>query len=88
MFGHYKKDRMDIIETLPMVPLRDVVGTPSRMMIPFVIGRSSSIRALSESPSPRASACCCPPSTTPPATTPGPDEIYTLGTICNIVSRA
>ena len=36
---------MDVIETLPMVPLRDVVVFP-HMMMPFVIGRQSSIRAL------------------------------------------
>ena len=36
---------MDVIETLPMVPLRDVVVFP-HMMMPFVIGRPSSIKAL------------------------------------------
>ena len=44
MFGR-DKDKMDVIETLPMVPLRDVVVFP-HMMIPFVIGRPSSIKAL------------------------------------------
>ena len=34
-----------MIETLPMVPLRDVVVFP-HMMMPFVIGRPSSIKAL------------------------------------------
>jgi ATP-dependent Lon protease len=46
MFG---QDRTDDIETLPMVPLRDVVVFP-HMMIPFVIGRSSSIKALDYDP--------------------------------------
>jgi ATP-dependent Lon protease len=36
---------MDVYETLPIVPLRDVVVFP-HMMMPFVIGRASSIRAL------------------------------------------
>src|SRR5713226_2841814 len=36
---------MDVYETLPLVPLRDVVVFP-HMMMPFVIGRASSIRAL------------------------------------------
>ena len=44
MFGK-EKDKTDVIETLPMVPLRDVVVFP-HMMIPFVIGRPSSIKAL------------------------------------------
>ena len=39
------KEDPDVMETLPMVPLRDVVVFP-HMMIPFVIGRSSSIKAL------------------------------------------
>src|ERR1700682_5758480 len=36
---------MDVYETLPSVPLRAVVVFP-HMMMPFVIGRASSIRAL------------------------------------------
>ena len=36
---------MDVYETLPIVPLRDVVVFP-HMMMPFVIGRPSSTRAL------------------------------------------
>ena len=36
---------MDQYETLPIVPLRDVVVFP-HMMLPFVIGRPSSTRAL------------------------------------------
>ena len=36
---------MDVYETLPIVPLRDVVVFP-HMILPFVIGRASSIRAL------------------------------------------
>ena len=45
MFGAKSKDRTEVYETLPMVPLRDVVIFPY-MMMPFVIGRSSSVRAL------------------------------------------
>ena len=36
---------MEAYETLPVVPLRDVVVFP-HMMMPFVIGRPSSTRAL------------------------------------------
>src|SRR4249920_2286592 len=36
---------VEVYETLPIVPLRDVVVFP-HMMMPFVIGRPSSIRAL------------------------------------------
>src|SRR5213594_1399264 len=34
-----------VMERLPMIPIRDVVVFP-HMMIPFVIGRPSSVRAL------------------------------------------
>jgi ATP-dependent Lon protease len=44
VFGR-DKEKADVIETLPMVPLRDVVVFP-HMMLPFVIGRPSSTRAL------------------------------------------
>ena len=36
---------LEVCETLPIVPLRDVVVFP-HMMMPFVIGRPSSTRAL------------------------------------------
>ena len=36
---------MELYETLPIVPLRDLVVFP-HMMVPFVIGRPASIRAL------------------------------------------
>ena len=36
---------MEVYETLPIVPLRDVVVFP-HMMMPFVIGRPSSNRTL------------------------------------------
>ena len=36
---------LEVYETLPIVPLRDVVIFP-HMMMPFVIGRPSSTRAL------------------------------------------
>ena len=36
---------MEIYETLPIVPLRDLVVFP-HMMVPFVIGRPASIKAL------------------------------------------
>ncbi|HEY7817553.1 MAG TPA: LON peptidase substrate-binding domain-containing protein, partial [Vicinamibacteria bacterium] len=83
MFGSKNRDRTEVYETLPMVPLRDVVVFPY-MMMPFVIGRASSIRALeyalghdrriflaaqhdAATDDPRAS------------------DIYTVGTVANIL---
>jgi len=37
----------DSIETLPMVPLRDLVVFP-HTMIPFVVGRKSSLAAVEQ----------------------------------------
>jgi ATP-dependent Lon protease len=82
MFGR-DKDRVDVIETLPMVPLRDVVVFP-HMMIPFVIGRPSSIRAL-EYALTKGKRIFLSAQHDATRDNPAPEEIYTLGTICNIV---
>jgi ATP-dependent Lon protease len=80
MFG---RDKNDVIETLPMVPLRDVVVFP-HMMIPFVIGRQSSIRALDHALA-RGKRIFLSAQHDATRDNPGPEEIYTLGTVCSIV---
>jgi ATP-dependent Lon protease len=82
MFGR-DKEKVDVIETLPMVPLRDVVVFP-HMMIPFVIGRPSSIKAL-EYGLLKGKRIFLSAQHDATRDNPGPDEIHTLGTICNIV---
>jgi len=82
MFGR-DKDKADVIETLPMVPLRDVVVFP-HMMIPFVIGRPNSIKAL-EYALVKGKRIFLSAQHDATKDNPGPDEIFTLGTICNIV---
>jgi len=72
-----------VIETLPMVPLRDVVVFP-HMMIPFVIGRPSSIKAL-EHALVKGKRIFLSAQHDATRDNPSPEEIYTLGTICNIV---
>ncbi len=74
---------MDVIETLPMVPLRDLVIFP-HAMIPFVVGRPSSIKAL-EYGLVKGKKIFVSAQHDATRDNPGPDEIYTLGTICNIV---
>ncbi len=74
---------MEDFDTLPIVPLRDVVVFP-HMMMPFVIGRPSSTRALDHALlqdkriflSAQKDAA---------NDDPTPDEIYTLGCIANVV---
>src|ERR1043165_6954481 len=82
MFGR-DKEKADVIETRPMVPLRDVVVFP-HMMIPFVIGRPSSIKAL-EYALVKGKRIFLSAQHDATRDNPGPDEIHTLGTICNIV---
>src|SRR5512147_826481 len=79
MFGREK----DVIETLPMVPMRDVVVFP-HTMIPFVIGRQSSIRALDHALA-RGKRIFLSAQHDATRDNPTPDEIYTLGTVCNVV---
>ncbi len=82
MFGR-DKDKTDVIETLPMVPLRDVVLFP-HMMMPFVIGRPSSIKAL-EYALTRGKRLFLSAQHDATRDNPSPEEIHTLGTVCNIV---
>jgi ATP-dependent Lon protease len=77
------KEKVDVIETLPLVPLRDVVVFP-HMMIPFVIGRPSSIKAL-EYALVKGKRIFLSAQHDATRDNPGPEEIHTLGTICNIV---
>jgi len=77
------KDKVDVIETLPLVPLRDVVVFP-HMMMPFVIGRPSSIKALDYALL-KGKRLFLSAQHDATRDNPGPDEIHTLGTICNIV---
>src|SRR5215203_1684581 len=68
---------------LPMMPIRDVVIFPY-MMTPFVVGRESSVRALEEALAGEKKIFLA---TQHDASVdePRPDEIYSVGTIANIV---
>src|SRR5881227_3170992 len=68
---------------LPMMPIRDVVIFPY-MMTPFVVGRESSVRALEEAMAGDKKIFLA---TQHDASIdePRPDEIYSVGTIANIV---
>src|SRR6201989_1945152 len=68
---------------LPMIPIRDVVIFPF-MMTPFVVGRESSVRALEEALLADKKIFLA---TQHDASVdePRPDEIYSVGTVANIV---
>jgi ATP-dependent Lon protease len=74
---------MDHYETLPVVPLRDVVVFP-HMMMPFVIGRPSSTRALEHAlaTDKRIFLAAQHDAATDD---PQPNDIYTMGCVANIV---
>ena len=68
---------------LPMMPIRDVVIFP-HMMTPFVVGRESSVRALEEALAGDQKIFLA---TQHDASVdePRPDEIFSVGTVANIV---
>jgi len=76
------KDKTDT-KRFPMMPIRDVVIFPY-MMTPFVVGRESSVRALEEALAGDKKIFLA---TQHDASVdePRPDEIYSVGTIANIV---
>jgi ATP-dependent Lon protease len=70
---------------LPMMPIRDVVIFP-HMMTPFVVGRESSVRALEEALAGDRKIFLA---TQHDASVdePRPDEIFSVGTVANIVQN-
>src|ERR1700720_3669166 len=70
---------------LPMMPIRDVVIFP-HMMTPFVVGRESSVRALDEALAGDKKIFLA---THHDASVdePRPDEIFSVGTVANIVQH-
>ncbi len=83
MFGEKTKDSTESYETLAMVPLRDVVIFPY-MMMPFVIGRASSIRAL-EYALANDRRIFLAAQHNAAVDDPRPADLYTVGTVTNIV---
>src|SRR5574342_189613 len=74
---------MEVYETLPIVPLRDVVVFP-HMMMPFVIGRPSSTRALEHALG-KDKRIFLAAQHDASIDDPQPNDIYTMGCVANIV---
>src|ERR1700737_1333071 len=79
MFNREKSE----LKRVPMMPVRDLVIFP-QMMNPFIVGRESSLRALEEALAGDKKIFLA---TQPDGSVddPKPDEIYTVGTLANIV---
>ena len=74
---------MEVYETLPIVPLRDVVVFP-HMMMPFVIGRPSSTRAL-EHALLKDKRIFLAAQHDASIDDPRPDDVFTMGCVANVV---
>jgi ATP-dependent Lon protease len=74
---------MEVYETLPIVPLRDVVVFP-HMMMPFVIGRPSSTRALEHALG-KDKKIFLAAQHDASVDDPRPEDIYTMGCVANVV---
>jgi ATP-dependent Lon protease len=74
---------LEVYETLPIVPLRDVVVFP-HMMMPFVIGRPSSIRALEHALG-KDKRIFLAAQHDAAVDDPGAEDIYTMGAVANVV---
>ena len=74
---------VEVYETLPIVPLRDVVVFP-HMMMPFVIGRPSSIRALEHALA-KDKRIFLAAQHDAAVDDPGAEDVYTMGCVANVV---
>ena len=74
---------MEVYETLPIVPLRDVVVFP-HMMMPFVIGRPSSTRALEHALA-KDKKIFLAAQHDASIDDPRPEDIFTMGCVANVV---
>src|ERR1700726_569613 len=79
MFNREKSDS----KRVPMMPVRDLVIFP-QMMNPFIVGRESSLRALEEALATDKKIFLAPQHDAS-VDDPKPDEIYSVGTLANIV---
>ncbi len=76
-------DQSEIIKNIPMIPLRDLVVFPSTL-VPFIIGRSSSIKAL-EMATEKDKTIFLSAQMDASIDDPTPKNIYSVGVIAKIV---
>jgi len=73
-------------ETLPVVPLRDMVVFP-HMMAPFIVGRESSVRALEEALTNPGRRLYLVAQRDPKVDDPVRDDLYDIGVVARIVQN-
>jgi len=73
-------------QTLPLVPLRDMVIFPN-MMAPFIVGRESSVRALEQTLSGPEKQIFLVAQTDPKIDEPTRSDIYDLGVVATVIQN-
>ncbi|MEM9292688.1 MAG: endopeptidase La [Acidobacteriota bacterium] len=73
-------------ETLPLVPLRDMVVFP-HMMAPFIVGRESSVRALEQTLSTSDKRIFLVAQKDPKVDEPGRGDIYEIGVVATVIQN-
>ncbi|MCX8045121.1 MAG: endopeptidase La [Desulfobacterota bacterium] len=79
------KDSVDIPANLPLLPIRDIV-IYSYMFLPLFVGRESSIRAV-DAAMEKDRLILLATQKDPSNDTPGPDDIYTVGTVAMVMKK-
>ncbi len=84
MVTNYEGDSIEFKETLPLLPIRDIVVYPF-MILPLFVGRDTSIKAVEEALNNTDRLILLSSQKDIQAETPAPSEIYELGTVAMIM---
>jgi ATP-dependent Lon protease len=84
MVTNYEGDSIEFKETLPLLPIRDLVVYPF-MILPLFVGRESSIKAVEESLNNADRLILLSSQKDISAEAPAPSEIYEMGTVAMIM---
>jgi ATP-dependent Lon protease len=84
MVTNYEGDSIEFKETLPLLPIRDLVVYPF-MILPLFVGRDSSIKAVEEALNNTDRLILLASQKDISAEHPGPQDIYELGTVAMIM---
>jgi ATP-dependent Lon protease len=84
MVTNYEGDSIEFKDTLPLLPIRDIVVYPF-MILPLFVGRDSSIKAVEEALNNTDRLILLASQKDIQAETPAPSEIYEMGTVAMIM---
>jgi ATP-dependent Lon protease len=86
MVTNYEGENIEFKETLPLLPIRDLVVYPF-MILPLYVGRESSIQAVEEAINTTDRLILLASQKDIHAEAPSPSEIYNLGTVAMIMRK-